>query len=1042
MTITELSIKRPVLIIVIFTALTLLGFFGYKQLKYEMMPNVNIPMVTIMTIYPGASANQVESAITKKIEDAISGMDKVDSITSTSAEGYSLTVVNLTPEANVDFSLQDAQRKINQILPRLPSGAKVPSLSKVSFDDFPIITIGTTSNLPDTDFYQFIKNTVAPRLSRVPGVGQVNIVGAREREIKVNIDMQKLQAYSLSSAQILQAIQSANLEFPAGTIKDSDNQYVIRLAGKFQTLDDLRGLVVSKSRSGGNILLSDVAEVRDGQKDPSIIARINGKDTLSITVQKQSDANAVDVSKRLRAELQNLEKEYQKNNLRLIVAIDTSTFTVEAVNAVITDLAWAILLVAGIMLLFLHSFRNSLIVMVAIPTSLVSTFIGMWAFGFTLNILTLLALSLVIGILVDDAIVVLENIYRHLEMGKDKRTAALQGRNEISFTALSITMVDIVVYGPLALVTGMIGGMMRQFSLVIVISTLMSLLVSFTVTPLLASRFSKREELLQETLMGKFGAWFEKWFKKLINNYTGLLRLSLNKPAAVLLIAAGLLFVSFLLPMFGFIGTEMMPQADQSQAVISLELPPGSKLEQTNFIAQDIERMVSKIPEVDTIFTTVGSSGGSFSLTSNSNSASLTVKLVPKEHRSRSTSDICQVIKTMLAPIPGVRIYVSESSSMGGGSSSPIQFAVTGPNWENVSQTAQRVKKIFAQIPGTADVRLSSQEGVPEMKIQIDRNKMASFGLSMMEVGQTLQTGLAGNTDSKFQDQNGNEYDINIQFDQFDRSRTSDIGNLTVVNRTGQLIQLNQFATITPSTGPTKLERRDRNYSITVSSQAIGKTSGAIATEIRKALAKETFPNGVGVGPIGSIKTMTESFASLLIALLAAFIFVYLIMAALYNSFIYPLAVMFSVPLAIIGAFLALALTRNSISIFAIMGIIMLVGLVSKNAILLVDFTTKRREEGLDVKEALLEAGRERLRPILMTTMTMIFGMLPLAMASAAGSEFKRGLGWVLIGGLTSSMLMTLVVVPAVYIIIDKIRVAVIGNRSTKDENRGLKYDH
>jgi HAE1 family hydrophobic/amphiphilic exporter-1 len=1030
MTITELSIKRPVLIIVIFSALTLLGFFGYKQLKYEMMPNVNVPVVTILTVYPGASANQVESAITKKIEDAVSGMDKVDNIVSTSAEGYSLTVINLTSEANVDIALQDAQRKVNQVLTQLPAGAKVPSLSKVSFDDFPIITIGATSNLTDTEFYQFIKNNVAPRLSRIAGVGQVNIVGAREREIKVNIDSQKLQAYSLSSAQILQAIQSANLEFPAGNVKDSDNQYVVRLAGKFETIDDLRGLVVSKSRSGGNILLSDVAEIHDGQKDPSVIARINGKDTLSITVQKQSDANAVDVSKRVNAELRNLEREYQNNGLRLIVAIDTTTFTVEAVNAVITDLAWAILLVAGVMLLFLHSFRNSLIVMVAIPTSLVSTFIGMWAFGFTLNIITLLALSLVIGILVDDAIVVLENIYRHLEMGKDKRTAALQGRNEIGFTALSITMVDIVVYGPLALVTGMIGGIMRQFSMVIVVSTLMSLFVSFTVTPLLASRFSRREDLMQDTMMGKFGAWFEKWFKKLVNNYTNLLRWSLNRPAKVLLVVAGLLLASFMLPAFGFIGTEMMPQADQSQVGISLELPPGSKLEKTNFIAQDIERMVSGIPEVDTIFTTVGSSGGSFSQTSNNNIASLTVKLVPKKRRSRTTEDIYREVKALLANIPGVKIYVSQPSSMGGGGSSPIQFAVSGPNWEEVSSTAERVKRIVAQIPGTGDVRLSSQEGVPEMKIEIDRKKMASFGLSMMDVGQTLQIGLAGNTDSKFQDHNGNEYDINIRFDQFDRSRTSDIGSLTVVNRTGQLIQLNQFATITPSTGPTKLERRDRNYSISVSSQAIGKTAGTIGADIRQALAKETFPKGVRVAPIGSLKMMADSFASLFLALLAALIFVYLIMAALYNSFIYPLAVMFSVPLAIIGALLALALTRNSMAIMSIMGMIMLIGLVSKNAILLVDFTNKRREEGLDVKAALVEAGRERIRPILMTTMTMIFGMLPLAMASAAGSEFKRGLGWVLIGGLTSSMLMTLVVVPVVYMIIDKIRVAVVGNRS------------
>ncbi|HBE80608.1 MAG TPA: acriflavin resistance protein [Firmicutes bacterium] len=1019
MTITELAIKRPILIVVIFSALTLLGIFGYIQLKYELFPNSNFPMVSITTNYTGASASEVETSVTKRVEDAVSGLDKVDTITSSSQEGRSRVQIQFTPDANIDFALQEAQRKVNGIIRNFPDGVDTPTLNKVSQDDRPVMSVGFTSNLPDTKFYQFVNDIIEPHISNMAGVGQVDIGGGRQREIKVNLDTHKMNSYGLSPLGILNSITKANLEYPAGIIKDTDAQYVIRLAGRFQSISEIQNLIIGQSTNGGDVRLSDVAEVQDSKKDLIAITRINGKDMISLRVLKQSDANTVEVTRLVREELKRLESQYQSINLKSQIVSDTSTFITDSANAVKEDLLLAILLVAGVMLLFLHSVRNSLIVMVAIPTSLVVTFIGMWAFGFSLNIITLLALSLVIGILVDDAIVVLENIYRHLEQGEKRKDAALHGRNEIGFTALSITMVDVVVYLPLTILSGTIG-MVHQFAWAIIISTLTSLFVSFTVTPMLASRFSKLQTINDGTLMGDFGGWFEKKYTALTNDYLKVLNISLKNPGKVLLFALLLFGSALCLVFFGFIGTEFMPQADQNQFSVDFQLSPSAKIEQTNEMTFILERIVQRIPEVQTIYAQVGSSGGS----SASNQGSLNVTLIPKDKRKRKADEITHALRPQLARIPGIRVNISQPNIMpgGGGYGAPIQVAINGPNWDDVMNSANQVQKLVAQIPGTSDVRLSAADPQPEMRIQIDRDKMAKLGLNMDTVGQTLQLGLTGNTSTQYEDRDGTQYDINVMLDLSNRMHTSDVGNLTVANQKGQLIPLNQFATITPSVGPALLQRRDRSYSVTVSSQAVGRTSGDIGNDIKDVLSRQKFPDGVRTTFIGTLKSQADSFFSLGLALLAALVFVYLIMAALYNSFIYPFVVLFAVPLALIGALLALALTKNSLAVFSIMGIIMQIGLVSKNAILLVDFTNKRREDGLSVKEALLEAGRERLRPILMTSLTMVFGMLPLALSKAPGSEFKNSMGWALIGGLICSMLMTLVVVPVVYTQIERLR--------------------
>ncbi len=1022
MTITELSIKRPIFIIVVFMVLTLLGIFGYAQLKYELIPNIEMPNIFIITTYDGAAANEVESTVTRKIEDGVASLDGIDSLESTSSEGVSLVNIAYKQGTNISFALQDAQRKVNQVVSSLPDGVDAPILMKFSTSDMPVLRLGITSNLSDKRLYHLVDKQISPALSQVAGVGQVSLTGGAEQEIKIFVNSSKMKAYGLSITGIKTAVTAANLDAPAGAVKDRDLQYTIRLAGNVDSLKGLRELIIGSSKDGGNIRLKDVAVIADGVKDASTITRVNGKNSLGIYITKQTDANAVEVSKMVREKFKELSAQYANINLQFYVASDTSEYTVNSANAVKEDLMIAILLVAGIMLVFLHSIRNALIVMVAIPASLVSTMIGMWAFGFTLNMLSLLALSLAIGILVDDSIVVLENIHRHLEKGEAKDKAALNGRNEIGFTALSITLVDVAVYLPLSMVSGMVGSMIRQFSLVIVFATLMSLFVSFTLTPMLASRFTKLQDLTGKTFMARFGIWFERFFEGFTKDYLYVLKWSLEHRLSVLMIVAALFLTSILLIPAGFIGSEFMATGnDQGQYTVSLELPQGTKLTQTDQVTRKVEQFLMKMPETEKIMATVGSSSAGFSLSSSPNNAVISVTSIPVNKRVKTVDEMMMESKAMMAGIPGVKGHVNIASSFGGGQA-PIQLMVTGDSWSRVARGADIVKRVMQTIPGTADVQLSSNAGNPERQIQIDRDKMSSFGLTMAEVGSALNTDLAGSTSYSFRDRDRNEYDTRIILDEESRNRTSDIGDIMLTNSQGQSIALKQFASFKHTLGPTKIERYNRNYSITVSSQAIGRPSGSISQDFDKAIAKEQLPSGVKLVYGGSIKNMAESFASLGMALLAAIIFVYLIMAALYNSFIYPFIVLFSVPLAIIGSLWALALTMNSLNVFSILGVIMEIGLVSKNAILLVDFANKAREDGAGVREALLEAGKERLRPILMTTLTMILGMLPIAMANTAGSSIKNGLGWALIGGLTISMLMTLIVVPVVYTLVDRVQ--------------------
>ena len=1022
MTITELSIKRPTLVVVVFSVLAVLGLFSYVQLNYELLPKMSIPVVTITTVYPGASPYEVENNVSKIIEDAVSGIDKIDNVRSSSFEGMSLVIIEFKQDAIIDFVVQDAARKVNAVLSRLPTDAKQPTVSKISFDEIPVLRMGITSNMDSREFYQFVKDRIQPRLSQVAGVAQVSLSGGDEREIKVNLNASKLRSYGLSVMQVLGAVRSANMDFPTGKFKDTDAEFVVRIAGKFKSINELQGLVVGRSKQGGDIRLGDVAEVQDGLKDYSLINRVNGITAIGIQAVKQSDGNAVEVSKLLHKELEKIQKEYAAQGIVFTIAQDSSTFTLEAANAVKEDLALAVVMVAIVMLLFLHSVRNSVIVLVAIPASLITTFGFMYAMGFSLNLMTLLGMSLVIGILVDDSIVVLENIYHHLEKGEEPRSAALTGRNEIGFAALSITMVDVVVFLPLSLVSGVVGQIMRQYALVVVGATLTSLFVSFTITPMLASRFARQERLTERTLLGRFALAFEKFYHGFTAFYQLIIAWSLHHKGKVFIATTVLFFLAMLLVPFGFIGNEFMPVADRGEFSVSVEMPPGTSIEDNNQTTLRIEKILAGMPEVEKVFTGVGSQeSGSLTFSSN-NLTQLNVALVPKNRRKRSTTEVGEEIKRQLFEIPGVKAYVLPIGMFGSANQSALQIGIYGTDNASISRAAIQVSDVLKSVSGTTDVRLSSETSKPEMRVEIDRAKMSQLGLSIADVGSTLRVALTGDDESKYRD-GTTEYDIRIQFDEFNRTRTDDIGSIAFMNARGQQVELKQFATVSQGAGPTKLERRDRIGVIYVSGETLGRATGTIMEDFKTKIASVKLPEGISLTYLGMEKMRAEGFTSLFLAMFVGILFIYLIMVALYDSYVYPFVVLFSLPLAMVGAMVALAVTGKALSIFTMLGIIMLMGLVAKNAILLVDRTNSTREDqGLSVYDALLEAARARMRPILMTTLTMIFGMLPIALSRSSGSEWKSGLAWALIGGLTSSLFLTLIVVPVVYLKVEELR--------------------
>lgn len=1021
MGISEIAIKRPLLIVVIFTILILFGLQSYFNLNYNLLPKMEVKTVSVNALYPGASAAEVETNVTKKLEDALSSLEGLDIISATSQEGVAQISISLKSNADLDKAERDVQRKVEQTMNQLPENIESPIVSKVNLEEVPVISAAVTGSMASKDLYTIIDTEILPILQNTEGVGQVSIIGGDERQIQVNLDQDKLKSFNLDITQIVQAINNANKSYPAGSIETVQQQFSIKFDANVGSVDEIRKLIVSNKKDGGVVYLSDIASISDATAKTTTINHFNGIPSVGIQVIKQSDANAVEVSKNIREQFLKIENQYKGQSIKFDVSSDQSEYTMASANAVMIDLVLAIFIVGIVMLAFLHSFRSSLFVMVALPSSIIPTFIAMYFLGFSLNLMSLMAISLVVGILVDDSIVVLENIYRHLEMGSEKRKAALEGRNEIGFTAVAITLVDVVVFLPLALSGGLIGSILKEFSLVVVISTLMSLFVSFTITPMLSSRFGKLEHLSKSTLWGRINLGFEGFIDQIKLAYSKGLSWALNKKRYLLMGILVLIIGSIALVPTGFIGGTFIPAADKGELIIDMELSPSASVYQTNMLAQQAEEYLLNQPDVESVFSSIGFVTGSVAGSSNNgNLAQLTIKL--KEKRSVSSEEFgVSAQKELAEKIPGAVITASVTSISGNGATSPIQINVKGIDLPALRKTAEEIKQIATTVPGAESVELSVKDQKTEVSIDLNRDKMVSYGLDANQVGSALQKAFSGDDTGKFK-QEGNEFDILIGLDQSSRNNIDDVRNLSFTNSDGQSFVLSQFADVKLTLGETVLQRKNRLNSITINASVVGRPVGTVSSEILEKVKNIKIPEGITLETAGDVKNQSDAFKSLGVALVTAILLVYLVMVALYESLVYPFVVLFSIPVALIGALLALALTMETLNVFSIIGMIMLLGLVSKNGILIVDFTNQLREQGLEVKEALIEAGKERLRPILMTTLAMILGMLPIALASGEGSEIKNGMAWVIIGGLTSSMLLTLFIVPVMYYIITKIQ--------------------
>ncbi len=1024
MNLTKIAIKRPAMMSMIIMVFVVLGLYTYNKMGVELFPAVNLPAVYVVTNYPGAGAEEIETQITKPMEDQMASLSKLKKIQSQASEGFTFTALEFELSADANQAALDVQKKVDMVKGRLPEDASDPVVYKFDMNDQPVLIMALQTHRPLYEAKEMAEDIIKNRVQRISGVADVTVVGGEKREILISVDRSKMAGYNLSINQIINRLQSENLNQPSGRLDRPDAEYNVRVLGEFQDIDEIRNLDIPLS-GGATIPLSAVAAITDGYQERREYSRVNGISAVSLMVFKQSDASVVEVGERVKKEIEKLQKELP-SDVKIIVSRDTSQYIRASLNNTRTSIIEGIITTALALYLFLREWRSTLIVALAIPTSLLAALMMMFFSGFTFNMLSLMGLALCIGILVDDSIVVLENIHRHLKMGKEPEQAALDGRMEIGMAAVAITLSDIVVFTPIAFMDGMIGQFFRQFGLTVVFATLFSLFVSFTLTPMMASRLFKQEKPENQDQNGQTSRksllnWLWKRTGplgvKTKEKYLSLLTWSLGHRKTVILLVAAVFFASLLLPAMNIIGAEQMPKTDSGELTVSLETPVGTPIGKTDDALKEMEQYIKTIEEVKYYHTTLGSSGGMGGSSSGSHLGRIGITLLDKKERKRSMWEVGDQIRNWGEGFVLGKVSVSESDNMGppGGD---IEIEVSGPDTKKLLVLAEEVKGIISGIDGARDVDVGWRIGQPEVQIKIDRRKAAVFGLSVNDIARTARASLNGDIAGKYREGN-EETDIRVRLDGLNKDDINSLKTLSLTTMTGEVIQLQQVADIGPGSGPTEIKRIDRQRTITVTGKLRDRSLNDFLQEAKEKVNQIQTPPGYTIEFSGQAEGMQETFADLFAALILSIVLVYMVLVMLYESFLTPFIRMMALPLGVVGALVALALTGNTLNLFSMIGLIMMDGLVAKNGTLLLDYTHTLMDKGLTLREALVEAGKTRLRPIIMTTFTMIFGMLPTALAIGEGTETREGMAWVLIGGLLTSTLFTLIVIPVIYTIID-----------------------
>lgn len=1021
MSLIKFAVNRPVTMIIMVSVLLILGFFTYSKLTVDLLPEMELPVAAIITSYGGAGPEEVESGVTKLLESALTTVSNVDTIQSISTAGQSIIIMMFKWGTDMDAAGIEIKDSIGYVEGFLPSGVEDPMVVKMDPTMMPIMQIGVSGE--DLEQVQEIaEEVIEPRLSRIPEVASVIITGGQDREVKVEVDPVRLENYGLTLSQVAQVLQMENFNMSSGKVTRGDREYYVRNMQEFETVEDIRNVAIL-TPTGASLRLGDIATVTDGYKEMEQYTRVNHKEAVGIHIMKQTDANTVKTSELVRKELAKIQQE-RNLDFEVDVVYDAASYVQRSINSTIRMIFEGALLAVLVLFLFLRNMRSTLIIFTSIPLSIIATFIMMYFYGTTLNLITMGGLALGVGRIVDDSIVVFENIYRHRSLGLSPMEAAITGASEVGGAILAATMTFIAVFLPMVFVEGLASIVFSPMAMTISFAILCSLFVALTIIPLMSSRILN-DQSMQRTrtgsgrifnIMQKFGHWIDG----LGERYKVLLQACLNHRRRVIIIVTLLMVASC--AAIPLVGAEFLPTTDSGEISVSIETDKGSSLDDTDEIVRQVEARILDIPEVETVFTSVGSTGTMLmSMGGGSNNSTLYVKLCPKNERQRGVEIVAEEIRQKLAGLAGAKYSVSvmdSTSSMGMGSSSPVVVRISGDDLDVLKELSTEVADIVRSTPGTREVTSSLTDGNPEVQIRIDRDRAAAYGLTPMQVAGEIKSAMDGTVATRYKVE-GEEIDVRVSYASESYNDMDYLTNMTILTAQGAVVKLSQIATFELAQGPVQIIREDQVRKAEVSAELLNRDLNSVMTDIQARVAQMNLPAGYEISYGGENEEMMESFASLAIALLLAILLVYSVMAVQYESFFNPFVIMFSVPTCIIGVVFGLLVTGRAFSITAFIGVIMLVGIAVSNAIVYVDYLKQLRERGMERNAAIVEAGRVRLRPILMTAFTTILAMLPMAIGLGEGAELIAPLATVVIGGLLASTLITLVLVPVVYSIFD-----------------------
>ena len=1018
MRIVNFSVKRPVTMIISVAVLMILGFFTFAKMPVDLLPKMDFPIAVVMTTYTGAGPEEVESQITKPLEQSLNTLSNVKEIQSVSGAGSSFVIISFNWGTNLDSAIIDIRENIGFIERFLPSDSDKPMVIKMDPNMMPIVQMGISGGDSLAQLQDIASDIIEPRLTRIPEVASVIITGGFEREVQVAVDSVKLENYGITLSQVTNMLMAENFNASGGKVEQGGREYFVRNLQQFETVEDIENVAILTA-TGNTLYIKDIAMVTDGSKDVTQLTRVNGTDAVGIHIMKQSDANTVNTSAAVIKEMEKIKKELGAT-VDYEIVMDQAEYINFSLDNTKKMIFQGAILAMLILFFFLRNVRSTIIIFTAIPLSIIATFIMMYFSKNTINLLTMGGLALGIGRIVDDSIVVFENIYRHRTLGLSPMEAAVKGTSEVGGAVIASTTTIIAVFLPIVFVEGLASVIFKPLALTVSMAIFCSLIVALTIIPLMSSRMLTDKSMEpKDNIVANATRKFGSWLDNLGEHYKVFLAKALRRRRRVVIIVTVLMIGS--LAAIPFIGAEFLPAMDSGEIAISVEIDKGSKLEDADLIATEVEGILHDIPEIDLIFSSIGSDANMMmGADGGADTSTIYVKLVALNERKRDVNTVAEDIRVKLADIAGAKISVSgmDATSMMAGGGGPINVQIRGDDLNILKELSEEVTQIVKHTSGTREVVASLTDGQPEMQVKIDRQRAAAYGLTPMQISNEIKSAMDGSIATRYKAE-GEEIDVRVKYLTTEEKDIDYLSNLAIQTPMGFFVKLSQLASFDIAQGPISIDRIDQVRIATVSASLLNRDLRSVVEEIKLKTDEIALPAGYTIDFGGDNQEMMESFASLAVALLLALILVYSVMAIQYESFFNPFVIMFSVPTAIIGVVLGLLITGRSFSVTAFIGLIMLVGVVVSNAIIFVDYLKQLRERGIERDEAIIETGRVRLRPILMTAFTTILAMFPLALGIGEGAEVQAPLATVVIGGLLVSTVVTLVLVPVVYSIFD-----------------------